>query len=140
MNSCLKVINLKKNFHTIKGEIKAIENISFEIAPGEIIGIVGSSGCGKSTLLNILAGLEQKTDGIINSDNLKISYMLQSDALLPWLNVLENATIGLKIQNKLNKENIDYVKNLIESFGLKDFTYEIPKNLSGGMKQRVACI
>lgn len=140
MNSCLKVINLKKNFHTIKGEIKAIENISFEIAPGEIIGIVGSSGCGKSTLLNILAGLEQKTDGIINSDNLKISYMLQSDALLPWLNVLENATIGLKIQNKLNKENIDYVKNLIESFGLKDFMYEIPKNLSGGMKQRVACI
>ena len=139
MNS-LVVKNLKKNYHTLDGEIEAIKDISFDANEGEIIGIVGSSGCGKSTLLNILDGLDKETSGSIMKNDLKTSYMLQSDALLPWLNVLDNATIGLKIQKDLTNQNIEYVKYLLELFGLKDFMYEMPNNLSGGMKQRVALI
>jgi NitT/TauT family transport system ATP-binding protein len=104
------------------------------------LGIVGSSGCGKSTLLNILAGLDKQDSGTIIKNNLKIAYMLQIDALLPWLNVLDNALLGLKIKHELNNDNINYVKNLISKFGLEDFINKYPNNLSGGMRQRVALI
>ena len=66
--------------------------------------------------------------------------MMQNDALFPWLNILDNATLGLKIKKKLTKENIEYTKKLLENYGLKDFMYKYPSNLSGGMKQRVALI
>ena len=65
---------------------------------------------------------------------------MQSDALFPWLTILDNALLGLKIENNLTKENIEYVKNLLETYGLKDFMKKYPESLSGGMKQRVACI
>ena len=63
--------------------------------------------------------------------------MLQSDALLPWLTVLDNACIGLKLENNLTQENINYVKELLAKFGLEKFINLKPNNLSGGMKQRV---
>ena len=137
MSNILDIKNLTKTYHTPKGEILAIKDISFDIQEGEIIGIVGSSGCGKSTLLNILSGLDSKTSGKIYMNNLKTAYMLQTDALLPWLNVLDNACIGLKLMNIKNENNILYVKNLLKSFGLESFMYAFPNNLSGGMKQRV---
>ena len=140
MTNILTIKNLTKTYHTLLGETLAIKNISFDIKKGEIIGIVGSSGCGKSTLLNILAGLDKDYKGIIIKNNLKEAYMLQKDALLPWLNVLDNTLIGLKIKNELNEENINYVKSLIKKFGLEKFIYEYPDNLSGGMRQRVGWI
>lgn len=138
MNNILELKNISKKYHTLKGEIKAIENISLKINKGEFIGIVGSSGCGKSTLLNIISGLDKNYEGTIIKDNIKLSYMLQTDALLPYLTVLENALIGLKLEHNLNEENITYVKNLIKKFGLENFINQKPENLSGGMKQRVA--
>ena len=142
MNNILEVKNLKKSYNTVQGEIEAIKDITFSLKENEILGIVGSSGCGKSTLLSILSNLEQPTDGLINYkiDNSKIGYMMQSDALFPWLTILDNALLGLKIENNLTKENIEYVKNLLETYGLKDFMKKYPESLSGGMKQRVACI
>ena len=142
MNNILEVKNLKKSYNTVQGEIEAIKYITFSLKKNEILGIVGSSGCGKSTLLSILSNLEQPTDGLINYkiDNPKIGYMMQSDALFPWLTILDNALLGLKIENNLTKENIEYVKNLLETYGLKDFMKKYPESLSGGMKQRVACI
>ncbi len=137
----LKVNNLHKEYHTINGEINAIQNISFTIAKGSFVSIVGSSGCGKSTLLNIIAGLDYKTTGdIIINQNLKIGYMLQEDALLPWLNILDNALIGLKIKHLDNQDNINYVIDLLKTYGLEKFIYKYPKELSGGMKQRVSLI
>ena len=68
----------------------------------------------------------------------KIGYMFQNDCLFPWLTILDNCLIGLKIQKQLTKENIDYVKQLLTNYGLKDFINSYPSNLSGGMKQRVA--
>ena len=141
MNKILKVKNLSKKYHTKSGEINALDNISFEVEKEEFLCIVGSSGCGKSTLLNILAGLEAKTDGdIIKKEGLKIGYMLQEDALFPWLNILDNACLGLEIQHLKTKENIKYVENLLDKYGLKDFKNKYPRELSGGMRQRVALI
>lgn len=140
MNKLITIKNLSKTFNTANGEIEAIKDIDLDIYEGEIIGIVGSSGCGKSTLLNILADLEKPTTGKIISKNIEYSYMLQTDALLPWLSVMDNALLGLKIKHKLTEENILYVKMLIKKFGLENFINEKPNNLSGGMKQRVALI
>lgn len=140
MTNILSIKNLTKKYHTPKNETLAIKDISLDIKKGEIIGIVGSSGCGKSTLLNILAGLDKQTSGEIIKSNLKDAYMLQSDALLPWLNVLDNACLGLKLKNIKNDDNVNYVKKLIKNFGLESFMYSYPNNLSGGMKQRVALI
>ncbi len=139
MNSLIKIDKLTKNYYTKEGEIKAINNISLDIYEGEIIALVGPSGCGKSTLLSIISNLDSNYSGqIIKKDNLKMAYMLQSDALLPWLTIYENAILGLKIKNDLTKENIDYVNYLFKLYNLDEFKNNYPKSLSGGMKQRVA--
>lgn len=140
MTNIISLKNISKSYNTINGEIEAIKDISFDVYKGEFIGIVGSSGCGKSTLLNIIDGLDNSYEGLIIKDNIKMSYMLQSDALLPWLSVLDNACIGLKLENNLTKENINYVKELLAKFGLEKFINLKPNNLSGGMKQRVALV
>ena len=137
----LSVKNLKKIYHTKDQETHALDNISFDINSGEFIAIVGPSGCGKSTILSILCGLENKTSGTINfKDDTKIGYMLQQDSLFSWRNVLNNCLLGLEINKTLNEENKEYVINLLKSYGLKDFIYSYPDNLSGGMRQRVALI
>jgi len=142
MNNVLSINNLSKTYHTNNGETKALLDINLNVKEGEFICIVGSSGCGKSTLLSILAGLEEESAGKItwNKKDPVIGYMLQNDALFPWLSILENATLGLEIQNKKNEENIKYVKNLLKTYSLQDFIHKYPNELSGGMKQRVALI
>ena len=98
--------------------------------------------CGKSTLLNIIDGLDKQTGGecIFDKDNPVISYMLQSDALLPWRSVLDNACLGLELMHIKNDENVEKVKSLLKEYGLGDFIKKAPSSLSGGMKQRVALI
>lgn len=141
MNDILEIKNIHKNYHTPKEEIIAIDNIDLKIKKGEYLSIVGPSGCGKSTLLAIIGNLEKPTEGkILASKDIKIGYMLQEDSLFPWLNILDNCLIGLKINKELTKENIEYVKSLLENYGLKEFINSYPNNLSGGMRQRVALI
>ncbi len=141
MSNILEIKNLHKKYHTKKEEIIAIDNISLNVNEGEYLSVVGPSGCGKSTLLSIIGNIEKPTNGkIISKKNLKIGYMLQVDCLFPWLKVLDNALLGLKLKNELSKENIMYVKKLLETYGLGDFLDSYPNNLSGGMRQRVACI
>ena len=142
MQKLLEINNISKTFNTLNGEIIAIKSISFDVNNEDFIAIVGSSGCGKSTLLNIISGLLEKTNGTIKfyKENPIIGYMLQEDALLPYLNILDNATLGLSLKKIKTKENIEYTKRLLETYGLKDFIHKYPKELSGGMKQRVALI
>jgi len=141
MNNLLEIKNITKNYHTKEGEIAAIKDFNLEIEKGQIISLVGPSGCGKSTLLTIVANLDKNYSGcILNNDDIKIAYMLQSDALLPWLTIYENAILGLKIQNKLTKENLEYVDYLLNFYNLIEFKNNYPKSLSGGMKQRLALI
>lgn len=137
----LKITNLKKTYHTPKEEIEAINNFSLDLKKNEFIALVGPSGCGKSTILKILSGLEKASDGNIEIEkNIKLGYMLQEDSLFDWLTIKENCLLGLKIQNILTKENENNVIRLLETYGLKEFINSYPKNLSGGMRQRVALI
>ena len=138
----LKVKSLSKNYLTPKKVICALKNVDIDINKDEFIVIVGPSGCGKSTILSIIGGLEEKSSGSIKyaDSNIKIGYMFQQDALLPWLTVLENCLIGLNIRKQINDESIKYVKALLKKYGLSSFEKSYPKELSGGMRQRVALI
>ena len=136
----LEVSNLKKYYHTPTEEILALDNISFDVNEGEFISIVGPSGCGKSTILSILSNLIDKSSGTINIHNKSIAYMLQSDSLLPFLTILDNALLGLKVTKKLTEDNKNYVINLLKTYGLEEFLDKYPSSLSGGMRQRVALI
>ncbi len=142
MNKKLSLNKISKAFDRHDGEICAIEDVSFDVYEGEIVAIVGTSGCGKSTLLNIIAGLESATSGEIefSTEDARISYMLQSDALLPWRTVLDNATLGLELGRIKNEENTQKTEEMLKNYGLGDFLNNYPSSLSGGMKQRVALI
>lgn len=137
----LEISHIKKDYITINGTTKAIKDISMQAEKGSIITLVGPSGCGKSTLLSILAGIDKQTSGgIIKDEKTVVGYMLQQDALFPWLTIYENAILGLKIKKMATKENKEYVKKLLNEYKLGDFLNAYPKELSGGMRQRVALI
>ncbi len=138
----LQLKELSKNYLTKKQVICALKNINISINENEFIVLVGPSGCGKSTILSIIGDLEKKSGGKIefNKKNIKVGYMFQEDALLPWLNVLDNCMLGLKIQKRVTEENKNYVKSLLKKYGLESFEKSYPKELSGGMRQRVALI
>lgn len=141
MSNILEIKNLNKKYYSKKKELLAIEDISLEIKEGEYVSIVGPSGCGKSTLLNIIGGIDKKSGGEVRiSDGIKIGYMLQQDSLFPWLTILDNCLLGLKVQGLMNEENIQYVKDMLKTYGLGDFMQSYPSSLSGGMRQRVVCI
>lgn len=138
MSNILEIKNLNKKYYSKKKELLAIEDISLEIKEGEYVSIVGPSGCGKSTLLNIIGGIDKKSGGEVRiSDGIKIGYMLQQDSLFPWLTILDNCLLGLKIQGLMNEENIQYVRDMLKTYGLGDFMQSYPSSLSGGMRQRV---
>lgn len=143
----LKFSHVYMSYHTLKGETKALDDISFNIYDGEFISIVGPSGCGKSTILNIIAQLLTPSKGEVLVDNkslkeasLKIGYMFQKDQLFEWLTVWDNVLLGLKIQHKVNDDNKDKLRNLLTNYNLWDFRNHYPNQLSGGMRQRVALI
>ncbi len=141
MKKILEIKNLRKIYHTKKAEILAVDDFSFDLYEGEFISIVGPSGCGKSTILSILSGLLDKSGGKINYDpEIKFGYMLQEDSLFPFRNIIDNCLLGLEIKKENTLENKEYVTNLLNTYGLKDFIYSFPENLSGGMRQRCALI
>lgn len=131
--------NTSMSYHTIEGETKAIDRITFEVKRGELFGIVGPSGCGKSTILSLISGLLKPSSGKIYVGG-KVSYMLQKDYLLAWRTITQNALLGLEIQKKLTPENRENVVNMLKKYGLSDFLNHYPGQLSGGMRQRVALI
>ena len=138
----LQIKELSKNYLTKKNVVCAINKFDLVINENQFIALVGPSGCGKSTILSIIGGLEEKTTGeiIFKNKDLKIGYMFQEDALLPWLTVLDNCLLGLKIQNKMSDKNIKYVKKLLQKYGLSLFEKSYPNELSGGMRQRASLI
>ena len=141
MNKLISILNLGKVYFTTQEDILALEDISFDIYENEFITIVGPSGCGKSTILSILANLINKSTGeIVFHKPISIGYMLQEDSLFEWRNILDNCLIGLEVNDKLTDDNINYVIELLKTYGLYDFKDKYPRNLSGGMRQRVALI
>jgi NitT/TauT family transport system ATP-binding protein len=145
--SKVEVIDINMNYHSLKGETPALRNININIEKGEFVSIVGPSGCGKSTLLNIIAGLIKPSSGTvmvdgeeIHSYSERLGYMFQRDHLFEWLSVLNNVSLGLKIKQQINSENIEKLDNLLKKYNLWEFKDHHPKELSGGMRQRVALI
>ena len=140
-NTILQLQDICFSYHSLAGETEVLKNITFDVKEGEFIAIVGPSGCGKSTLLNIICGLTKAKSGMYRMrEDISIGYMLQHDHLFEWRTIFENVTLGLEIQNKLTKENTDYVLSLLKNYGLYDFKDKKPSELSGGMKQRAALI
>lgn len=134
-------------YHTINGETEAIKNIDFDIYEGEIVGIVGPSGCGKSTLLSIVAGLITPSTGevLVNGKKVikpskNIGYMFQRDHLFEWRTILQNVLLGLEITGKVDESSYKYAEEMLDAYGLGDFKDSYPRQLSGGMRQRVALI
>ncbi|GAA1324613.1 ABC transporter ATP-binding protein [Leucobacter albus] len=122
-----------------------LSDVSFTAEPGSLTAIVGPSGCGKSTLLRILAGLEAPDAGgaWLGPTQLLgvpggVAYHPQRDALLPWLRVLENATLGAETCGRNRAESRAEALALLERFGLTGYEQSWPDELSGGMRQRVA--
>lgn len=134
----IKVENVSKKFELENEEVTAFENVSFEVAPGEFLAVIGPSGCGKSTLLRNLAGLQTPTSGKIEySTPPKIGMVFQNFALFPYLTVFENIEFGLKMQGMEKNKRKALVYELIGEVGLSGYEQKHPKELSGGMKQRV---
>ena len=147
MPKILELKNIGYSYHSLHGETKALENISFGVREGEFIAIVGPSGCGKSTLLSIIAGLLSPEEGTIvvnNPDGTlhypRIGYMLQRDHLFEWRTVYRNVTLGLELNHAMTKEHLETVERLLTDYGLDKFRDKRPSELSGGMKQRAALI
>lgn len=140
----LKIENLVKNFHGKNSIVTAVEGFSLDVYEGEFLALVGPSGCGKSTILSILCGLTKPSLGqfVFEREKVSIGYMLQQDELFPFRTILDNALLGLEIigKGKISAEDKEYVLDLLKIYGLESFLYSYPKELSGGMKQRVALV
>ncbi|MDV9610029.1 ATP-binding cassette domain-containing protein [Clostridioides difficile] len=138
-DNIVEVKNINMNFYTKEGELEVLKDVNFNLKEGEILTLLGPSGSGKSTILNILTNLLKPTSGDIKITG-NIGYMFQKDNLLEWRNIMDNITIGLEIQGKKDKKSLDRVESLLKTYGLWDFRSMYPKELSGGMRQRVALI
>jgi NitT/TauT family transport system ATP-binding protein len=129
-----------------KGEFTALSDVSLSVRSGEVLALLGRSGSGKSTLLRIMAGLIPPSSGVVISGgkpvegpNEDVSMVFQTFALLPWLTVLENVELGLEARGIKRTNRIRRALDAVDRVGLDGFEGAYPKELSGGMKQRVGC-
>ena len=143
----IRVAGLDMRYPAPGGEVRALDNVSFEIAEGEFVALLGPSGCGKSTILNIVAGLLDRTGGEVRLDgeevrhgqvNRQVGYVFQRDTVFPWRTVEANIGYGLEIAGVAKAERQAKVRRTIEAAGLAGFDKSFPRTLSGGMRQRVA--
>jgi NitT/TauT family transport system ATP-binding protein len=126
-------------------ETEALAGISLQIRPGEFVAVIGQSGCGKSTLLSLIAGILPPTSGTVFVDGIavsrpsrKVGYMLQQDYLFEWRTILENTLLGAEIQGEDMRKARTRASQLLTRYGLGKFLDYLPRQLSGGMRQRVA--
>ena len=143
----VEIRNVSLNYHTLAGEVRAVEDISLTIEDQEFVAIVGQSGCGKSTLLSLISGLLRPARGSVFIDQeevqgpcRRVGYMLQNDYLFEWRTILDNALLGLEIRSEKTPEAVAEVKAMLKAYGLGGFEQYYPAQLSGGMRQRVALI
>jgi ABC-type nitrate/sulfonate/bicarbonate transport system ATPase subunit len=137
--------SVSKCFSAPVRNLRVLDNISISVWQGEFISIIGPSGCGKSTLLNIIAGLEEPSNGQVKLFNNEpghrlgqVGYMQQKDLLLPWRTVLNNAILSLEIQGIARSKARLKALDLMDKFGLHGFESHYPSSMSGGMRQRTA--
>jgi len=142
----IRLVNLIKNYDTEVGqEIPVLDNLNAEIYDREFVVVVGPSGCGKTTLLLIIAGLEPVNSGEVYLDGRKVSkptremgVIFQETAIFFWRTVIRNAEYGLEMQGMERNERRKIAIKYLEMMNLQDFINSYPKELSGGMKKRLA--
>lgn len=142
-----EIENVSKKFVSDNKEIYALKDINLTIETGKFVCFVGPSGCGKTTLLRLIEGFETPTTGVIKDNGVEVvepskdrGFIFQDYSLFPWLNVIDNVTFGLRLAGKPKEENTKRALEYLNAVGLKDYAYQYPHELSGGMKQRVAII
>lgn len=143
----LTISGIHHTYFTKSSATTALSDISLTVEEGEFVSFLGPSGCGKTTLLSIIAGLIKPTQGTVLLENKPIStsenqigYMLQQDYLFPWKTIEENILIGLKLSKRLNQKTRFETLQLLNEIGLSEVEQQLPKQLSGGMRQRVALV
>lgn len=144
-DSKIAIEGLSKTFLSDGRELTALKDLSMEARGGELLGLVGPSGCGKTTLLNLIAGLEEPTQGTILIGGKRVEgpgfdrgMMFQEGALLPWRTVLKNVEFGLEIKGVDPREREKIAEGYLKLVGLEGFETNYPHELSGGMMQRAA--
>ena len=142
----IRIDRVHKTFHGRDGAaIEALRDVSLGVAEGEFVAIVGASGCGKSTLLRLVAGLVSPTHGHVVLDGTEVAapreetaMVFQAPTLLPWADVLRNVTFPLRLMRRVAPDTDDEARALLATAGLAGFEERLPRELSGGMQQRVA--
>lgn len=141
----LQVKNVTRIYDGNDGPVTAIRDVNLEVRESEFVMIVGPSGCGKTTLINIIGGLDTATSGEVLLDGKAVNgpgadrgMVFQGYSLFPWLTVQKNVEFGLKMKGVPAAERTKRARKYIELVGLSGFENALPKQLSGGMKQRTA--
>jgi NitT/TauT family transport system ATP-binding protein len=143
----LSLKGISKRFLARERVIKAIEELSLDVARGEFVTIVGPSGCGKSTILNIVSGLMPPTEGTVELEGRpvrgvtrEVGYVTQQHNLMPWRTLIDNVSFPLQVAGVAKSERYDRAVELIKMVGLTGFERSYPHELSGGMRQRANII
>jgi nitrate/nitrite transport system ATP-binding protein len=143
----VSVENLSKVYPSSDGDVTVFDNVNIGIKKGEFVCIIGHSGCGKSTIMNVLAGLDEPTNGSVIMDGKEISgpsldrgVVFQNYSLLPWLTTLQNVSFGVAARNpRWSKAKVDeHSTHYLDMVGLGAALKKKPSELSGGMRQRVS--
>jgi NitT/TauT family transport system ATP-binding protein len=141
----ISISNLCKTFEGSERSVPALQEINMSLSKGEFVCLLGPSGCGKSTLLNAIAGFIQPSSGTIVVDGQPVrepgpdrGVVFQEYAIFPWMTVVRNIAFGLEIKGAATAYIRERVDALLDTLGLSEFRDRFPKDLSGGMRQRVA--
>src|ERR1700710_1325277 len=141
----LVVENIVKRFETQDGVLVAVDDVSFNVLPGEFLSVIGPSGCGKSTLFNVIGGLLDGYEGrvsvggeTVRGPHPSIGMIFQEESTFPWRSVIDNVAFPLEVAGMAKAERYQRASHFVELVGLDGFERRYPAELSGGMRQRVS--
>ncbi|MEU8611070.1 ABC transporter ATP-binding protein [Actinoplanes sp. NPDC048791] len=134
----VRLDSVSKQYGSGSNTLLALDRVSLTVAKGEFVCLLGASGCGKSTLLSLVAGLDQISGGTLDIGGRHVSLMFQEAALFPWLSVLGNVELPMRLRGMGRAERRQRAEELLEVVRLGGFGHKRPHELSGGMRQRVA--
>jgi len=154
MANIIETTNVVKLYQSNNTTVKAVDGVSFSVGQGEFVGLVGPSGSGKTTMLAMLAALLEPTEGQVRIDGHdigkmkenervkfrreRIGFTFQANNLVPYLTVLENVEMMLRLNGKYNRQGRQQARDLLERLGMQERLNSLPNQLSGGQRQRVA--